>query len=88
MTKINAGNYYINTDSNGNVWITEEVVSNKTGKAYEKRVSGYQTDFKSALKSMIERKAYRSDVATLEEIINTIFNALNDALQIIEEKEI
>ena len=88
MTKMKAGNYHINTDSNGNVWITETVVSNKTGKPYEKRVSGYRTTFKSALRSMIERKTYRSDVTTLEEMIDTISNALNEALKIIEEKEI
>ena len=86
--KIKAGNYYINTDSNKNVWITEEVIGAKTGKLSEKRVSGYCNNLKSALESMIIRKTYGSDSTNLEDAVNALDSALNDALKIIEEKEI
>lgn len=86
--RIKAGNYYINSDSNQNVWITEEVVGKKTGKLSEKRVSGYCNNLKSALKDMIVRKVYGSDSTSLEDAVNTLSNVLEDALKIIEVKEI
>jgi len=87
--KIDIDNYSINTDSIPNVYITERKINEKTGKEYEARVSGYHHSLRDALKSMLERKVYGSDVTNVTEAINKIDNALNDALKILsKEKEI
>ena len=82
--KIQAGKYFVNTDSNNNTWITELVLNAKTGKEYEKRVSGYYGDLKSALANMLKRCVYGSDTTNLTETIDTIENTLNDAVSIIK----
>ena len=84
--KIKAGNYYLNSDARKNVWITEELINPKTGKLYERRVSGYCNSGKSALKDMIRRKVYETDTTELKEVINTVDTALNDALKILEKE--
>ena len=84
--KIKAGNYYLNSDACKNVWITEESTSEKSGKIYEKRVSGYYDSCKLALKDMIQRKVYETDTTELKEVINTVDTALKDALKILEHK--
>ena len=86
--KIKAGNYYLNSDACKNVWITEESTSEKSGKIYEKRVSGYYDSCKSALKDMIQRKVYETDTTELKEVINTIDTALKDALKILKYENI
>ena len=83
--KIKAGNYYLNSDACKNVWITEELINQKTGKIYEKRVSGYYDSCKSALKDMIQRKVYETDTTELKEVVKTVDTVLNDALKILEE---
>ncbi len=82
--KIQRGKYYINSDSLGNVWITEIKVNEKTGKEYEKRVSGYYQDVKSALTDMLKRRVYGSDTVSLEETVAVINDTLNDAINIIK----
>lgn len=82
--KIKAGNYYLNSDACKNVWITEELTNSKTSKLYEKRVSGYFDNTKSALKDMIRRKVYETDTTELKEVINTVDTALKDALKILK----
>lgn len=84
--KIKADNYYLNSDANQNVWITEELTNKKTGKLYEKRVSGFCNSCKSALKDMIKRKVYKSDTTELKVVIKTVDTALNDALKILEKE--
>ena len=84
--KIKTGNYYLNSDANQNVWITEELTNPKTGKLYERRVSGYCNSCKSALKDMIKRKVYETDTTELKEVIKTVDTALNDALKILEKE--
>ena len=83
--KIKAGNYYLNSDACKNVWITEELINPKTSKLYERRVSGYFDNTKSALKDMIERKVYETDTTELKEVVKTVDTALNDVLKILEE---
>lgn len=81
--KIQAGKYFVNSDSFCNVWITEITVNKKTGEEYEKRVSGYCKDTKSALVDMFKKRVYGSDTVTLEETVNVISNTLNDAISVI-----
>lgn len=84
--KIQAGKYFVNSDSLGTVWITELAHNPKTNKEYEKRVSGYHNNLKSALVDMLQRGVFGSDTTTLEETINTIQKALDDAISIINNK--
>lgn len=82
--KIKCGNYYINTDANENVWITEEVLSDKTSKTYEKRVSGYHRTIKAAVENMMVKKIFSSDCTTVEQVADTVQKLIDDALNILE----
>ena len=86
--KIQAGNYFVNSDVHENIWITEIKVSEETKKEYEARVSGYHSDLKSALVDMLKRAVYGSETASLVETINEIEKALNDAINIIKSVEV
>ena len=86
--KISVDNYIIYSDAQKNVWITEIKINPKTNKPYETRVSGYCRDLTSALEDMVKRKVYGSDTTNLVETINTIQNALNDALEIIRKGDL
>lgn len=86
--KIQAGKYFVNSDVYKNVWITEIVINKKTGKEYEKRVSGYHSDLKSALVDMLEKAVYGSKTNKLKEIVNTIETSLNNAINIIKNMEV
>ncbi|MBQ0103976.1 MAG: hypothetical protein KBS99_07385 [Prevotellaceae bacterium] len=86
MAKIKADNFYINTDKCRNVWITEEMKNEKTGKMYEKRVSGYFSSFDKALINMFERNIFKSETTTLEGMISEIEKAKNEAVKILEAR--
>lgn len=85
--KIKADNYYINTDSQCNVWITEEVIGAKTGKTTEVRVSGYASTFKSALIDMYRRRCYGANASTLEDAINALQDKFDECVKLLEFKE-
>lgn len=82
--RIKVDNYYINTDSQGNVYITEEVISEKSGKMQEVRVSGYYTDFRSALVSMFRKKVFKSNATSLEDAIDYMQNMLDDCEEVLK----
>lgn len=85
--KIKVDNFYINADSQGNVFITEEVMGAKTGKPTEVRVSGYASTFKSALIDMYRRRCYGADVGTLEDAINVLQDKFDECVKLLEVKE-
>ena len=82
--KIKIDNYYINTDSQGNVWITEDVIGVKTGKVTEVRVSGYYANFRDALVSMFEKKVFKSDATNLRDAIDYMQNMFDDCEKVLK----
>lgn len=81
--RIKVDNYYINTDSQGNVWITEEVMSKKTGNMKEVRVSGYKSNFRDALTSMFSKKVFKSEATNLHDAIDYIQNMFDDCEKVL-----
>lgn len=84
--KIKIDNYCINTDSQGNVFITEEVKS-QSGKLRENRVSGYYSNFNDALVSMFSNEVFSSDATSLAEAIATIQSVYNKCEELLKRRQ-
>lgn len=63
--------YYLNSDPFC-YWISCEVKSEKTNKAYDKRVSGYCQTFEQAVESFINKAIRSSEADTLQHLFEEI----------------
>ena len=63
--------HYLNSDPFC-YWISCEVKSEKTNKAYDKRVSGYCNTLEHAVHSYIDRQIMSSEAETLKELAEEV----------------
>lgn len=61
--EIKRGNFTLHSDKN-NVWVTETVISDDTGKAYEKNY-GYYRHVKDCLRAFASKKVLGPDAADI-----------------------
>lgn len=84
---VELGKYKLYIDNYDNHYITEKTIvkdGKHKGSEKEVRVSGFCATPKQALESFIKRRIGESDATTLEQAIDDIENARNEALKIVE----
>lgn len=80
--RIKAGKYIINSDAYS-MWIDEEYES-KTGKTATKRIAGYSNDVSHLLNDFRSKKINGSDARTMDELLMTMKNALDEAEELLK----
>ena len=63
--------HFLNSDE-GCYWITVTVEAEKTGKTYERRVSGYTPTFSGAVDTFIEKRIKTAEIGDFTELVKTI----------------
>lgn len=85
MSKIKSGNYTLNIDRYC-MWITTQVVSEKSKKKRNERITGYHMNLGALLEDFI-RKAEADDCRTMKAAIERLKKAEEEALQIAKDYE-
>lgn len=75
---INNGRFTINTDGLGNIWISETIKSEKSGKVFHKNY-GYHKSIKDCLKAFHRYRTLGSDARTTEQALKAISTAFDEA---------
>lgn len=81
--EIKNGRFTINSDSMGNIWITETIEAEKSGKPFHKNY-GYHRSVKDCLKAFHRYRTLGADAKTTDEVLKAISDAFDDAQQAIE----
>ena len=79
--KIQAGKYIINSDAYS-MWIDEEYRT-KSGKTATKRIAGYCNDVGQLLRDFRNKKVNDSDAETMDGLMVTLKNALDEAEELL-----
>lgn len=82
-TQIRSGDYTLTIDPYC-MWISKKVKSEKTGKVYDRRATGYYTDLGDLLEDFI-KKAKSEDAKSLTGAIKKLKQAEKDAIAIAEQ---
>lgn len=73
--EIKKGNFTLHSDKN-NVWVTETVISDKNGKAYEKNY-GYYRHVKGCLRAFASKKVLGPDAADITAVLAELDRAFD-----------
>lgn len=73
--EIKKGNFTLHSDKN-NVWVTETVISDDTGKAYEKNY-GYYRHVKDCLRAFASKKVLGPDAADITAVLAELDRAFD-----------
>lgn len=63
--------HYLNSEE-GCYWITVIVQAEKSGKTYERRVSGYVATFSEAVNSFIEKRIKTAEIGDFTQLVKAI----------------